>query len=614
MKIKVGYIALSILVFVYLILRAIYVPLAHDELATFYYYIQTFQYNPFTDGHADANNHILNSILSAINFKLFGFSPLVLRLANLMAFIPFAIYVYKIGTLLKQNLTKVMFFAGMLLTVNFIQFFAMSRGYGISMAFLVVSFYYTLKLYKEASGVKIALAFISLLIALFANLSVMYLVLINVAFIGLTVLINFRQYLVNRYNLLLLVVSFLGLIYSLKIAIDISFFFKENGLLYYGTLEGFWALTIKSMLDLLFEDKGVVIQIITGVSIAILFVVYAINFLKDKLKSVLDYRYMFFFMLVGVVLAIQVAAIFLKNNYPEDRVALYLLPLFVGALSFGADMMKPTIINKLALLPLLLLPVHFVVGANLNRISIWPQDSMPDRYFETVKEYDNNSKYPTNVAGYALRGFTYTNKVYRDGGNENMIQLWTSESFDSSRNLVVKNHPGIYANFLISDRKDIKAISHLYDSIDYDPICKHLLLQRKEPVEKEFFFKKDSLSSYGVTQNEYVELIRQEFDSLGVEGLLLGLDLKLSHPEAPFKARLVADITNKTTGERILYDYFALDWLKYKWTAEDNLIKSMYLYNLPKWDKVEVLVYIWNLDKKQCQLIDGELELYKVKL
>jgi hypothetical protein len=614
MNIKKSYIALSILVFIYLIFRAIYVPLAHDELATFYYYIQPFQFNPFTNAHGDANNHILNSIFSGISFKLFGFSSLSIRLVNLLTFIPFAIFVYKIGEFLNNNITKAMFYLGMLLTVNFIQFFAMSRGYGISMAFLIVAFYYTLKLYKEASWLKVALAFFSLLVALFANLSVMYLVLITICIIGLTILLNLKQYLANKYHLALVILSFVGVVIGLKVAIDISFFLKENGLLYYGTLDGFWVLTITSMLDLLFENKELFIQVILGISIVFLLVVYGVNLWKDKLKVLTDSRYMFFFMLVGVVCAIQIAALFLHNNYPEDRVALYLLPLFMAALSFGVDGLKQANISRLALLPIALIVGHFFFGANMDRISIWPQDSMPDRYYEIVKNYDNKTKYPSNVAGYALRGFTYTNKVYRDGGNENMIQLWTSESFDSLRNLVVKNHPAIYADFLISDRNDIKAIGHLYDSIDYDPICKHLLLKRKQPVKKEFFIKKESLTSHGVTKNEYVELIRQEYDSLGVEGLLVGLDLKITSTQLPFKGRVVADITNKTTGERIQYDYFALDWLRYSWKKKDRLVKSFYLYNLPQLDNVEVLIYIWNLDKKPVEVIEGELEIFKVKM
>jgi hypothetical protein len=482
------------------------------------------------------------------------------------------------------------------------------------MAFLIASFYYILCLYKQASWIKVFLALLSLLLATFSNLSVMYLVLISVCFVVLTVMLNYKKYMHNRSGLgmVLVLLSFLGMAFGLKLAIDISFFLKENGLLYYGTLDGFWTLTITSMLDLLFETKGMVVQVILGVSLVILFIVYGVNFMKDKFKVIVDRKYMFFFMLIGVFLAIQIAAIFLKNNYPEDRVALYLLPLFVASLSFGVDTLKEVKWAKWALLPLVLLPLHFIVGANFNRISIWPQDSMPERYYETIKKYDNGSKYPTNIAGYHLREFTYTNKVYRDGGEGNMIQVWTKDSFDSLRNLVVKNHPGLYADFLISDKKDIKAIEHLYDSIDYEEVCGHLLLQRKHPVNKEFFMSKKEVKTSGINNNEYFDLIRTEVDSIGVEGLLIGLDLKIDAKTGPFKARIVADITNKITGERIQYDYFSLDWLKYAWKEDDKFTKSFYLYNLPKWDKVEILVYLWNLDKMTYEIIDGEVEVFKI--
>jgi len=49
---------------IYLILRAVFIPLVHDEAATFFHYIHSFDFVPFI-AHWDANNHILNSALAS---------------------------------------------------------------------------------------------------------------------------------------------------------------------------------------------------------------------------------------------------------------------------------------------------------------------------------------------------------------------------------------------------------------------------------------------------------------------------------------------------------------------------------------------------------------------
>jgi hypothetical protein len=75
---------------VYLVVRAILVPMAHDEIATFYYFVQSGKISPFLS-NIDTNNHFLNSALTWVFYHLFGPSPLALRLSNLV-FIPVFFY------------------------------------------------------------------------------------------------------------------------------------------------------------------------------------------------------------------------------------------------------------------------------------------------------------------------------------------------------------------------------------------------------------------------------------------------------------------------------------------------------------------------------------------
>ncbi len=76
------FIIVSAIVFIIAGIRCATVPFNHDETATFFYYIQSGDFLPFLS-HVDANNHILNSGLGWVCYKLFGDSPFSLRLPNL---------------------------------------------------------------------------------------------------------------------------------------------------------------------------------------------------------------------------------------------------------------------------------------------------------------------------------------------------------------------------------------------------------------------------------------------------------------------------------------------------------------------------------------------------
>ena len=84
------FLLLSLLIWIYLWLRAFFIPITYDEAATFYHYIHFGRFLPFI-AHWDANNHFLNSALSIISYRLLGSSELALRLPNLI-FAPLFFY------------------------------------------------------------------------------------------------------------------------------------------------------------------------------------------------------------------------------------------------------------------------------------------------------------------------------------------------------------------------------------------------------------------------------------------------------------------------------------------------------------------------------------------
>ncbi|MGZ3867438.1 MAG: hypothetical protein ACXVC2_13055, partial [Bacteroidia bacterium] len=97
---------ISVVTFLIVALRSYFVPFNHDESATFFFFIQSGKYMPFY-ADADANNHILNSILGNFCFHLFGSSPFALRLPNLLGFLILILATRKISDQLTQFWSKI---------------------------------------------------------------------------------------------------------------------------------------------------------------------------------------------------------------------------------------------------------------------------------------------------------------------------------------------------------------------------------------------------------------------------------------------------------------------------------------------------------------------------
>ena len=111
-------------VLVMVVLRCINVPFSHDEVATFYFYIQPGDFLPFLS-HADANGHFLMSLLSWISFKLAGSSTLALRLPCIGAYLLLTYSVFKINKLLHGLAVKIIFTSAFIFSFNFINFYSL---------------------------------------------------------------------------------------------------------------------------------------------------------------------------------------------------------------------------------------------------------------------------------------------------------------------------------------------------------------------------------------------------------------------------------------------------------------------------------------------------------
>ncbi|MBK8497233.1 MAG: hypothetical protein IPL52_00085 [Flavobacteriales bacterium] len=135
---RIVFIATAGMVFLLVLLRALLVPLVHDEATSFIAYAQGGRFLPFASLW-DANNHYLNSLLGFIGFKLFGLKLLALRYGSVLSYLLFAWSAWRLGHLVQHRTVRWVLWSALLLCPFLLDFFSFFRGYGPAMAFLLFS-------------------------------------------------------------------------------------------------------------------------------------------------------------------------------------------------------------------------------------------------------------------------------------------------------------------------------------------------------------------------------------------------------------------------------------------------------------------------------------------
>ncbi|MFB6257846.1 MAG: ArnT family glycosyltransferase [Flavobacteriales bacterium] len=582
------------LIWVYLGSRAYFVPFSHDEAATFFHFVQSGEFIPYTGILWDANNHLLNSLLAHISFLAFGSSEFALRLPGLLLVPLYFYFHYRIAQRLKRPIPRWSYLLAIFLTHYIVEYLTYCRGYGMSLAFLAGSIHFAMSYYegKKPKAFYGSIAFS--LLALLANLSLLYPVLILLVYGAILFSLRFPK-LVGR-DKLRGVTSFLvggaGLAFCIRFLFDL----KAEGALYMGG-GSFMEVSLKSLLQCFFHSDGTFYQ---GYAI-LLGLIALFAFLASCHKSgshFLSSEKLPGYLFLGPLIAFHSAHYLLGVNYPEDRAVIYLYPLLVAALCFGADQLHSSNIRWIVLpapLLLLLIPLYSLSMINLTHQTHPPfrQQRIPERFIETIHERSKGWKQKATVAGYHLRHFVYAFHNYRNGGKLNPFYR--------------RGYPTPVADIQIADKSDTSAFKEAYKTIDHDPITGYSLLQRKERLEREKLFTRTVKGTEGRVQKPFFDLFSsKEFaDSLRGRTIIMEFDLAIHSPSKPFEARVVTDITDKNE-KKLYYNYFRFDWLRYRWDKGKGFHYSSFVHKIP--EKAENFsLYLWNPEKSRFRIDSGKV-------
>lgn len=320
-------------------LRVLNISITHDETG---YHTTEGYIDLMLNNIASANNHILHSLLRKFFVEIFTDSLFFLRLDSLLAQILFLLFLYKF---LERLLSKWWLVIPAFLLVNtacplLFEFWGLSRGYALAMAFTITSIYY-LYAYITLCHLKLLMYSITVaILAVYSNFSYIncFVSLIGVVLIHRLLLYN---YLNGKPTILheLIVIGIGSLLLAGLIYVPLTNVLGNGELAYLGN-NGFIKDTVTSLVKdgilLSTRDSGTIDFMIYAVitlfwAAGIYWIVVYLKAVKQSKEVLVSLR---FGIVLYLLLAISVVSVVVQFtlfgiNYLIDRTALFFVLLFV---------------------------------------------------------------------------------------------------------------------------------------------------------------------------------------------------------------------------------------------------------------------------------------------
>lgn len=362
----------------YAVLRAWFVEPLFDELATLYWYIQT-GYLPGRGATMDANNHILNSLISHQFFQVFGDHFFVYRL---FALLTFPIYFFSGRTLLLkiESPFSILIFLALICVHWIFDYFSFSRGYGPSLAFLMLSFCFIQKWFETQKNRFYLVIIFSFAAAMLCNLSLLIPLVILLFYLIFVSIIRAKPFtMLQLAGFWIITLCFMTFLVPVYIYINKL---KKAGALWWGSKEGFWEVTGKSISKNVFFTESIAIKYLIILWIIFISAALIIRLKKNGFRNMLTDVYWWIpFFFIAVLLSIAISTKLLDVNYPMDRVGMYLVPLFVLSVGFSIQNNR---VFRWSLLTLLWFPLSFVFKMNLNTSVFSPEDRIHRSFYHKM--------------------------------------------------------------------------------------------------------------------------------------------------------------------------------------------------------------------------------------
>jgi len=574
-------IAVALAAFLYLLLRAALVPLTHDEAATFQTYVLTGDYLPYL-AHWDAGNHLLSTAVTRTTYLLFGPSPLALRAFSLICFVLWALYAWCITRPIANGFIRMSTVVALLLTPFVIEFFALFRGYGPSLAFLLMALHHLLRLFVHARRADLLLVLVAMLLACAASLTLLIGWCMILAAAVAIVFLRLRRDAVAWLALVLLGAA------PLLLAAQYSFELSARGLLYFGTDAGLVSGTLASLGQwVLGVDAPIV-----GVALMLLPLPLGMWALRTGRHRVEIGALLL--LIIGELFGRFVLAEVFGVLYPQDRTAMHLVPLLLLLFGFSVDALsryRPQM--RWAALLMLALPIRTVLFANLDRTSYWPEQAIPSEVFDAVEQLQRHSARPLLIGGYHQNAAVWAYGSMRRGG---ALPFLDSDGF-----------PQPTCDLLLIDASYFQAPTG-FSTVAVAAHGKLALLQRDAPLRTRTVL--DTAFAIAETDAEFVELVVADDAALDSGEWLIELHAGLRSTSTPLDLRFVVEL-KVMDGGTLHYDVVDAQRLRTHWQGEEwRMIRRV-----PRQDRAASrrVCYFWNPKRHSFSAARVRLKLHRIE-
>lgn len=432
----IGLVFLSLSIF-----KASHSAFTHDESFTYLTYVKKSVAGIISmEQPVSANNHILNTLGMKMVDKLISPTPFNLRLPNIFGHLLFIVFSALLVSNFKNNFFKVIGFVFLNANIYIIDLFSLARGYGLSLGFLMVHWYFLIQTIDDFNNKqRFRCALVALFFAMTANFSIIYytIALLTIFFIfEIKSIIGIKK---KFTSLLLVNYKFLFLLFI----ISVSFFYEpirkliKFKQLYFGGSNNFFEDTIYSLvfnsssLASTSESQIFNIYLIVLFTILAMLILIVIKLIKKDIISPTN----FFIGVFLLIMIIQIMFFYLFNTkYLIQRTAIFLIPIICIAFINIVNDFNSNILYFLTSLICVYLFYCTLRFAPLYNSINWQYDADNENLISDLNKIYNNSDSKNKISLGIDWVFQPSLNFYRaTTATGNWLDTLTKEGFENKK-------------------------------------------------------------------------------------------------------------------------------------------------------------------------------------
>lgn len=397
---------ITIVVFVYVVVRAYQLPFTWDESYSWLRFVRHSSWWVPVDTNMAANNHLLNTWGMRLSELLFGNSPFALRIPNILFSTLYLYSALQFAQRQRQLLSAFVVLIALVLHPYLLDFFGLARGYGLFISLLLGAIWMLYRWCMTATFRYACIGLSLLILACFANLTALVVLIpatatiIGLLFIGRPME---STVMANLGKSLLIATPTAG---TLALLIPYSMELKKADALFYGGKDDWFSSTWISLIDQLkytinyggLFQRIFALLLLSVIAIAILRMIQiAIKSPNQLLSGENKFSLLLTLILTGAIIIPIAQHYILETNYFTARTSLFYFPLIVLLAIQLLRMHEIRVWNRNlsgrnAFLFLILLPIsiHAACTVNFSRTQEWPDETDMKSVAHYLNTYTRN--------------------------------------------------------------------------------------------------------------------------------------------------------------------------------------------------------------------------------